>query len=105
MVSSFREFFIDLSPDLRIRVRRSQPPPPLSYAITLEVLDLGKWSTVRLWDNADGIDLHHEHSHTRSGGKQPPIVHDFPTPNDAIAAAIEQAKLRADAIVGQWRSS
>src|SRR3954471_7463108 len=105
MPSPFREFFIDLNPVLRIRVRRSQPPPPIDYAITLEFLDLGRWSTIRLWDNADGIDLHHEHTYTRNGGKQPPIIHNFATPNDAMAAAIEQAKLLADAIVGQWRSS
>jgi len=101
MASLFREFFIDVSPEVRIRVRRSQPPPPISYAITLESLSDGGWSTVRLWDNADGIDLHHEHPYSRDGAKQPPILHEFSTPNDAMAAAIERAKSIADAIVGQ----
>ncbi len=105
MTDLFREAFIDLRPDLRIRFRRSPPPPPVSYAITLEALDGGKWSTVRLWDNADGVDLHHEHPHTRDDGKQPPIFHDFATPNDAMAAAIEKAKRSAEAFMREWQSS
>jgi len=105
MTQGYREFFIDLEPDLRIRFRRSEPPPPLSYAITLELLQGGEWSTVRLWDNADGIDLHHEHAYTRGAGKLPPSVHDFRTPNDAMAAAITKAKLSATEIVRQWRTS
>jgi hypothetical protein len=36
-----REIFIDLASDLRIRYRRSNPPPPIDYAITLEV-----WGTL-----------------------------------------------------------
>jgi hypothetical protein len=39
------------------------------YAITLEHEEDGEWLTVRLWDNADGVDEHHEHAHTRSGGE------------------------------------
>lgn len=105
MIPSFREAFIDIQPDLRIRFRRSEPPPPLSYAITLELFEGGRWSTVRLWDNADGLDLHHEHPHTRSDGKLPPLIHDFATPNAAMAAAIEKAKQCAGTIVREWRVS
>jgi hypothetical protein len=35
--------------------------PPTSYAITLELLDDGQWTTVPLWDNADDVDEPHEH--------------------------------------------
>lgn len=97
--------FIDIEPDLRIRFRRSQAPPPVSYAITLERRDAGAWMTVRLWDNADGPDEHHEHAYTRAGGKQPPVVLDFDSPNTAMAAAIRKAKDDAAELVGQWRRS
>lgn len=97
--------FIDLRPDLRIRFRRSQAPPPVSYAITLEHLHEGAWVTVRLWDNADAADEHHEHVHTRTGGKQPPTILPFDSANAAMAAAIRKAKADAEEIVGQWRRS
>ena len=28
----------------------------MSYAIVLEILEDGEWTTVRLWDNADAVD-------------------------------------------------
>lgn len=100
-----REVFIDVEPGVRIRFRRTQPPPPLSYAITLECQEGGTWTTVRLWDNADAIDEHHEHLHTRAGGKQPAVVLGFPSANEAMAAAIRKAKSEAGEIVRQWRAS
>jgi len=100
-----REVFIDVKPGVRIRFRRSEAPPPVSYAITLEILEDGEWTTVRLWDNADGIQLHHEHVYTRTGGKQPPAIGDFPSPNEAMAAAIRKARGTAAEIVRQWRES
>jgi 7-keto-8-aminopelargonate synthetase-like enzyme len=90
---------------LRIRYRRSEAPPPYSYAVTLELVESGKWRTVRLWDNADGLDEHHEHTYTRHGGKQPPTTLEFASPNEAMAAAISEAKRRAERIVRQWRAS
>ena len=105
MVPTEREIFIDVERDIRIRYRRSEPPPPVSYAITLEILEDGEWMAVRLWDNADAVDEHHEHEYTRAGGKQAPAVLDFSTPNDAMAAAIEKAKAKAPEIVRQWRKS
>jgi hypothetical protein len=47
-----REVFIDLERDVRIRCCRTGLPPPLRYAITLEVAVENRWTTVRLWDNA-----------------------------------------------------
>lgn len=105
MVPTEREIFIDVEPDIRIRYRRSESPPPVSYAITLESLEGGEWTTVRLWDNADAVDEHHEHAHTRAGGKQVPVILDFSSPNEAMAAAIKKAKAEAPEIVRQWRES
>ena len=100
-----REVFIDIEPDIRVRYRRSEPPPPVSYAIVLESLEGGEWTTMRLWDNADAIDEHHEHEYTRTGGKQSPTILDVGSPNDAMAAAIRKAKTEAPEIVRQWRKS
>jgi hypothetical protein len=98
-----REVFIDVEPGIRIRFRRSEAPPPVSYAITLESLEDGEWTTVRLWDNADAVDEHHEHEHTRNEGKQPPTILEFKSGNDAMAAAIRKAKAEAPEIVRRWK--
>lgn len=103
MTGRQREVFIDVRPDTRIRFCRSEAPPPISYAISLEIYEGGEWATVQLWDNADGVDEHHEHAHTRSEGKQPPMILEFSTVNDAMAAAIRKAKAEAQAIVRRWR--
>jgi hypothetical protein len=100
-----REVFIEIARDLRIRFRRSEAPPPVSYAITLESLEDGGWTTVRLWDNADDVDEHHQHEYTRTGGKQSAVIRQFETANDAMAAAITEARSEAQAIVRQWRES
>jgi hypothetical protein len=105
MVQIAREVEIELKPDLRIRFGRGAPPPPTFYAITLEFREDGAWTTVRLWDNADGVDEHHEHAYTRAGGKQPPVVHEFASPNEGMPAAIDKAELRGEEIVRQWVSS
>lgn len=105
MAGAEREVFIDLEPGTRIRFRRSEAPPPISYAITLEVLEGAEWTTVRLWDNADDIDEHHEHAYTSEDGKQPPSILDFKSVNDAMAAAIRKAKDEAEEIVRRWRQS
>jgi hypothetical protein len=63
----------------------------------------GRRTTVRLWDNADCLDEHHEHEYTRAGGKQAAEVHHFDTPNDAMATAIRKAKSEAQKFVRQWR--
>jgi hypothetical protein len=68
-VGGEREVFIDLELGQRIRFRRSEAPPPISYAITLEIIEDGGWTTIRLWDNADHVDEHHEHAHTKEDGK------------------------------------
>ena len=98
-----REIFIDLEPDLRIRYRRSESPPPIRYAITLELLVDREWTTIRLWDNADAVDEHHEHTYTRSGDKQPPAKLPHTSVNQAMAEAIRRAKTEGPAIVRRWR--
>jgi hypothetical protein len=105
VVPTGREIFIDVELGIRIRFRRSEPPPPVSYAITLESLEDGEWTTVCLWDNADAVDEHHEHRHTRTDGKQPATIMSFDSPNDAMAAAIRKAKADAPEIVRQWSES
>jgi hypothetical protein len=64
-----------------------------------------EWTTVRLWDNADVVDEHHEHEYTRAGGKQAPDILEFSSSNEAMAAAIRKAKTETPAIVRQWRES
>jgi len=98
-----REVFIDLERGIRIRYRRSEPPPPFRYAITLEVLVETRWTTVRLWHNTDAIDEHHEHPYTRAQGKQPPAILPFASGNAATAAAIERAATEWPTIVRRWR--
>ncbi len=71
----------------------------------LESFEDGAWTTVRLWDNADVADEHHEHKHTRTDGKHAATVLDFNSPNEAMAAAIRKAKGEAPEIVRQWRES
>lgn len=102
-MSGEREVFIDLELGRRIRFRHSAPPPPISYAITLEILESSGWTTVRLWDNADDVDEHHEHAYTPKDGKQSPAILGFKSSNDAMAAAIRKAKAEAPEIVRRWR--
>jgi hypothetical protein len=59
---------------------------------------------VRLWDNADDVDVHHEHEYTRSRGKQPPTILQVDSANDAMAAAIRKAKAEAPRIVRRWEA-
>lgn len=97
-----RRVFRDLAEGVRVRFLRSERPP-IEYAITLEIrLDTG-WTTVRLWDNADDLEEHHEHPYTESGGKQPPIVRTLASTNEAMAAAIRTATLDWEAIVERWK--
>lgn len=96
------EVFIDIEPGVRVRYRRSEPPPPLSYAITLEVLANGEWTTIRLWDNADAVDEYHEHEYTRPEGKQPPMTLELSSINEAMAAAIRKATTEWKAILSTW---
>lgn len=89
----------------RVRFRRSEAPPPFWYAVTLELIDGDRLRTVRLWDNADALDEHHEHVYTQAGGKHDPALLEFASTNEAMAAAIDSAKLNAAEMVRQWRAS
>ncbi|HVY78137.1 MAG TPA: hypothetical protein VG898_06500 [Solirubrobacterales bacterium] len=103
----WRETFHEVPsiPAAHIRFRRSEAPPPFSYAITLELMIGDELHTVRLWDNADGLDEHHEHAYTCSGGKQDPVILEFRSTNEAMAAAIDKGRKRAGQIVRQWSAS
>ncbi len=100
-----RETFLDLGADVRVRYRRSEPPPPLEYAITLETLIDRHWTTIALWDNADAPDEYHEHRYTRGQGKRPPSRLAYATTNAARAAAIQKAETQWQAILETWIES
>lgn len=105
MVPTEREIFIDVEPDVRIRYRRGEPPPPVSYAITLETFETGSGRQWASGTTPIAVDEHHEHAYTRAGGKQAPAVLGFSSSNEAMAAAIRKTKTEAPEIVRQWRAS
>ena len=105
VVATPREVLEDLEPGVRVRYRRSEPPPPYTYAITVEVEERGVWQTVRLWDNADDVNEHHMHQYSRRRGKENPVILQFNSINEAMAAAKDEARMRAAEIVRQWRES
>ena len=105
MVATPREVLDELEPGLRVRYLRSEPPPPYTYAITVEVKESGIWQTVQLWDNADDVHEHHVHQYSRRGEKETPMILEFNSINEAMAAAKEEARMRAAEIVRQWRES
>ena len=90
---------------VRVRYRRSEPPPPYTYAVTVEVKEEGIWQTVRLWDNADDVHEHHVHEYTRIEGKQEPMIREFNSINEAMAVANFEARNRTEEIVRQWQKS
>lgn len=106
MVATPREVLQEIEPGVRVRYRRSEPPPPYTYAVTVEADDgEGQWQTVRLWDNADDVHEHHVHQYSRRGGKEKPMILKFNSINEAMAAAKEEARMKAAEIVRQWRES
>lgn len=100
-----REIFIELDVNARIRYCRSEHPPPIEYAVMLEVLVDGKWSTIAVWDNADAFDEHHEHRYTRSEGKQPATKLLFSSTNEAMAGAVRKAAYGWQVILRDWNES
>jgi len=106
VVATPRETVDEVEPGVRVRYCRSEPPRPYTYAITVEVeVDKDTWTTVRLWDNADDVNEHHMHEYTRQEGKQEPVISDFASVNEAMAAAHDEARERAKEIVRQWQQS
>jgi hypothetical protein len=90
----------------RVRWRRSEAPPPYTYAITVEVEEGDDvWTTVRLWDNADDVHEHHVHEYTRREGKQRPMIRTFDSVNEAMAVANAEARGNIAEIVRKWRLS
>lgn len=106
MVATPREVVDEVAPGIRVRYRRSEPPRPYTYAITVEV-GVGEdiWTTVRLWDNADDVDEHHVHRYTRQEGKQSPEILEFESINEAMATAKKEAQEGWAEIVRQWLQS
>ena len=100
-----REIFIELDLTVRLRYCRSDHPPPIEYAVMLEALIDGEWTTIALWDNADALDEHHEHRYTQSEGKQEPAMLEFGTTNEAMAAAIRKAATDWQIILKDWHES
>lgn len=93
-------------PSIRVRWRRSQAPPPYTYAVTVESEESDAvWRTARLWDNADDVHEHHMHEYTRKEGKQEPVILRFDSINDAMATVTQKARQDAQEIVRQWRQS
>lgn len=105
MVATEREVLSELGSSVRVRYRRSEAPPPYTYAITLGIEEGGAWQTVRLWDNADEVHEHHVHRYTRQEGKQSPMILEFDSINEAMAVANDEARRRTEEIVRQWRQS
>lgn len=105
MVATPREVLDEVEPGIRVRYLRSEPPPPYTYAVTVEVKESGIWQTVRLWDNADDVNEHHVHGYTRQKGKQSPEILEFRSINEAMATAEREAKEGWAEIVRQWRQS
>lgn len=105
VVATEREVIFDTdSPDIRVRWRRSQPPPPYTYAVTIEAeQEKGVWETVRLWDNADAVHEHHVHEYSHLEGKQKPTIRRFDSVNEAMTAAIAEARQDAVKIVREWK--
>jgi hypothetical protein len=104
MAAVDREIFIDLTSRLRIRYRRSESPPPIGYAITVELLEAGSWVTIRLWDNSDDPAEHHEHAYKRGAGKQPAEILEAASTNEAMAVAITKARSNAANYVQTWEA-
>jgi hypothetical protein len=98
-----REVFVDITADVRIRYGRSERMP-IRCAIVLETRTEDGWTTIRLWDNAHGVEEHHEHEYTHSGGKCDPVVHAFSSTNQAMAAAMTRAARDWQTILENWRS-
>jgi len=69
-----REIFIDITAYVRIRYGRSERLP-FRYAVVLEARIEDIWTTIHLWDNAHGVEEHHEHEYTRSEGKRDLQLH------------------------------
>ncbi len=77
---------------------------PIRYAIVLETRIEDDWTAIHLWDNAHGVDEHHEHEYTRSEGKCDPVVHALSSTNQAMAAAMTRAAQDWQTILEDWRS-
>jgi hypothetical protein len=105
VVATPREVLDEVAPGVRVRYRRSEPPPPYTYAITLELKEEDTWRTARLWDNADDVNEHHVHRYTQQEGKGDPEILEFKSVNEAMAAAKKEARERWAEIVRQWLQS
>lgn len=106
MIATPREVLHQIEPGIRVRYCRSEPPPPYTYAVTVEAeVAQESWTVVRLWDNADDVNEHHVHRYTQQEGKQSPEILSFKSINEAMAVANDEAREGGKVIVEQWRQS
>jgi uncharacterized protein YndB with AHSA1/START domain len=71
------------------------------YAVALVARDGGRWTTVRLFDNAHGA--HEMHRYTRHGGKRPAEQFHHGTPSEARRAARLEVMEGWQEMVRGWR--
>jgi hypothetical protein len=95
-----REFIRPLSSAARIRVV-TKGRPIESYAVSLELLHDGRWTTIRLIDNA-----HEEHHMHRYNGtvKQPAEQFMSGGTREVLPQAINFLRDHWEAIVRAWKS-
>jgi hypothetical protein len=92
----------ELADDVQIVYERSSAHP-IAYAITLRVRRAGSWRTVHLYDNAHGVEEHHEHRYV-GDVKQPPRIRRGPV-NAAMAAAMQSLEAQWPELVRTWESA
>ena len=88
--------------DVQIVYERSSAHP-IGYAITLRVRRRGGWRTVHLFDNAHGVEEHHEHRYV-GDVKQPPCITRGPV-NAAMAAAMQKLETQWPELVRTWETT
>jgi hypothetical protein len=71
-----------------------------TYSVTLVALRRDDWQTVRVYDNAHGVN--DMHRHTISEGKRPAETFHYGTPSDAFNAALEMVDARYEEMIAGW---
>jgi hypothetical protein len=91
-----------LAENVRVVVERSSTHP-VEYAIMLLVERNGVWRTVRTFDNAHGINEHHEHRYVGDEKQEPTVTHG-PVNEAMHAAEIKLVDGWSD-IVSEWEAT
>jgi hypothetical protein len=72
------------------------------YRVVLVAWHADAWHTVRVYDNAHGVN--DMHRHTLSGGKQPAETFHHGTPGEAFNVALATLSKGYEEIIGGWLS-